>query len=69
MKFPLSAADLVDELELIVPERVPEAGESMESIQRYAGKRELVLFLKHLRAKRERDEVRREAPIRAKGRT
>jgi hypothetical protein len=30
----------------------------MEAIQRYAGKRELVIFLKHLRDKRDRAEKR-----------
>lgn len=54
MKFPTSASDLVDELDRLVPEAVPSAGDSMESIMRYAGKRELVLQLKHLRDKAHR---------------
>lgn len=49
MKFPTNSLELLDELDRLVPERVPEAGDSMEAIQRYAGKRELVLFLKHWR--------------------
>lgn len=49
MKFPDSAVALIDELERLVPERVPEAGDTMEAIQRQAGKRELVLFLKNWR--------------------
>lgn len=49
LKFPESAKALVDEIDRMIPERVPQAGESMEEIQRYAGKRELVLFLKFLR--------------------
>jgi len=60
MKFPDSAVALVDELNRLVPERVPEAGESMESIQRQAGKRELVLFLNHWRDAAKRDVVRKE---------
>ena len=61
MKLPLTADELIDELDKLVPECVPQAGDSMEAIQRYAGKRELVLYLKHLRD-------RREAPIIKKGR-
>jgi len=60
MKFRDSAVALVDELNRLVPERVPEAGESMESIQRQAGKRELVLFLNHWRDAAKRDVVRKE---------
>lgn len=47
MKFPASANELVDELDRMFPERVPEAGDDMITIQRAAGKRELILFLKH----------------------
>lgn len=49
MKFPTSSLELLDELDRLVPEQVPQAGDSMEAIQRYAGKRELVLFLKNWR--------------------
>ncbi|EQB10413.1 hypothetical protein L284_17120 [Novosphingobium lindaniclasticum LE124] len=59
LKFPDSAVALVDELDRLVPERVPEAGDSMESIQRQAGKRELVLFLKNWRDAVTRDVVRK----------
>lgn len=63
MKFPDSATALVDELDRLVPERVPEAGDSMEAIQRYAGKRELVLFLMHWR-----DQMRRDVERKPRGR-
>lgn len=46
MKFPHLARELVEELDRLVPERVPEAGDDMVTIQRHAAKRELVLFLK-----------------------
>jgi hypothetical protein len=59
LKFPDSAVALVDELDRLVPERVPEAGDSMESIQRQAGKRELVLFLKNWRDAFKRETIRR----------
>jgi hypothetical protein len=59
LKFPDTAVALVDELDRLVPERVPEAGDSMESIQRYAGKRELVLFLQNWRDALKRDVVRK----------
>lgn len=59
MKLPTSAVELIDELNRLVPERVPEAGESMESIQRYAGKRELVLLLNHWRDANKREVVRK----------
>lgn len=49
MKFPINSLELLEELDRLVPERVPQAGDTMEDIQRYAGKRELVLFLKHWR--------------------
>lgn len=58
MKFPISADDLVDELDKFVPEYVPQAGDSMDLIQRNAGKRELVLFLKRLREHRDREVTR-----------
>lgn len=46
MQLPDSAYALIDELDRIFPERLPELGDELESIQRYAGKREVVLFLK-----------------------
>lgn len=46
MKFPHLARELVAELDRLVPERVPEPGDDMVTIQRHAAKRELVLFLK-----------------------
>lgn len=49
MKFPPMSAELAIELDRMFPERVPQEGDSMEAIQRYAGKRELVLFIKHWR--------------------
>jgi len=58
MKHPLTDDQIV-ELEKLVPEAVPQAGDSMEVIQRYAGKRELVLFLINQSRKRERDEARK----------
>jgi hypothetical protein len=57
-KFPHTVDELFDALDRLVPERVPEAGDSMEAIQRYAGKRELVLYLHHWRGQRERAERR-----------
>lgn len=45
MKYPLTHNQL-EELERLVPEYVPQAGDTMEAIQRQAGKRELVLQLK-----------------------
>lgn len=60
MQFPTASFALVDELDRLVPEKVPEAGDSMEEIQRYAGKRELVLFLKHWRDQKTRAAARRE---------
>lgn len=60
MKFPTSSLDLLDELDRLVPERVPQAGDSMEEIQRYAGKRELVLFLKNWRDQMARAAARKD---------
>lgn len=59
LKFPDSAVALVDELDRLYPERVPELGDTPESIQRQAGKRELVLFLKYWRDAAKRDVVRK----------
>ena len=47
MQLPDSSYALIDELDRIFPEKLPEPNESLESIQRHAGKREVVLFLKH----------------------
>lgn len=60
MKFPETAAALVEELDRLFPERVPEIGDSMEAIQRYAGRRELILFLKNWQGKFGRDVDRRQ---------
>jgi hypothetical protein len=60
VKFPTSSLDLLDELDRLVPERVPQAGDSMEEIQRYAGKRELVLFLKNWRDQMARAAARKD---------
>ena len=49
MSFPATAVGLLDHIEQLVPERVPSATDTMEEIQRYAGKRELVLQLLRLR--------------------
>lgn len=57
MQFPNTAAELLDEIERMVPERVPETDDTMEAIQRYAGKRELVLLLRHMQAALKRDPV------------
>lgn len=59
MIFPTSANELVDELDKLVPEYVPEAGDDMITIQRRAGKRELVNFLKHWRDQRVRSAARK----------
>ena len=48
-KLPITARELVDELLQFVPEVNPEPHETMQEIQRRAGKRELVLFLQRLR--------------------
>lgn len=47
VQFPFKSSDLVDELDKMFPEIVPQAGDDMISIQRSAAKRELVVFLKH----------------------
>lgn len=49
MKFPTNSFELLDEIERLVPERLPEKGETMEDYNRYVGKRELVLQLRHAR--------------------
>lgn len=61
-KFPTTVDDLVDALERLVPERVPEVGDTLEAVQRYAGKRELVLQIKHWREQRDRADQRAAAP-------
>lgn len=64
-KFPTTVDEMFDALERLVPERVPEVGDDLVAIQRYAGKRELVLFLQHWRGQRERAD-RRDPPARPK---
>ena len=59
MKFPASANDLVDELDRLFPEVVPEAGDDMIAIQRQAAKREVVRFLKHWRGQAARSAQRK----------
>lgn len=53
-KLPTSVDELIDELDRLCPEVIPGAAEDMISIQRRAGKRELVVMLKHLRDRRNR---------------
>lgn len=65
MRFPESAAALVAELDVMFPEVVPAVGDSMEAIQRQAGKRELVQFLKYWRAQTQREAVARKSGRRA----
>ena len=60
MKFPTSSLELLSELDRLVPERVPQAGDSMEDIMRYAGKRELVLFLLNWRDQMKRSIARKD---------
>jgi hypothetical protein len=50
-KLPPSVDELIDELDRFVPETIPSVDASMLDVQRQAGKRELVIFLKHLRDK------------------
>lgn len=59
MQLPNTSVELIDDLDRMFPEQVPQAGDSMETIQRYAGKRELVLLLKHWR-----DATKKDRPIR-----
>lgn len=49
MKFPASSNELLQLLEQMFPERLPEPTDTLPELQRYAGKREVVLFLKQLR--------------------
>ena len=53
-KLPATVDELIDELDRLVPEVIPNADARMIEIQRYAGKRELVLLLKTLRDRRDR---------------
>lgn len=55
MQFPIRASALVDELDRIYPERVPKSDATMNEIQRHAGARELVLFLKQWRDRSRED--------------
>lgn len=56
MKWPASSAELLDQIEKMVPERLPEPGETMEAYNQHVGARRLVLQLKHAR-----DEAKRAA--------
>ena len=49
MDFPDTGLGLLLELEKMVPEQPPLATDTMEAIQRYAGKRELVIMLRRRR--------------------
>lgn len=51
-KLPASVDELIDELDRMIPEVIPATDARMIEIQRYAGKRELVVLLKTLRARR-----------------
>jgi hypothetical protein len=57
MKFPDTAVGLIDELDRMYPERLPEIGDSLEAVHRRAGNREVVLFLKQWRGQTRRDPV------------
>lgn len=59
VQFPFKAEDLVAELDKMFPEKVAEAGDEMVSIQRYAAKRELIIFLKGWRDQRSRSAARK----------
>nr|WP_294850049.1 hypothetical protein [uncultured Sphingomonas sp.] len=62
MKFPSGSNELLEEIQKLVPERLPNEGETMESYQRYAGKRELVLHLIHARDASRRADARVPSP-------
>lgn len=53
-KLPATVDQLIDELDRLVPEVIPSADARMIEVQRYAGKRELVVLLKTLRNRRDR---------------
>ncbi|NCP10399.1 MAG: hypothetical protein GW859_00335 [Sphingomonadales bacterium] len=59
VQFPYLSADLVDELDKMFPEVIPEAGDEIISIQRRAAKRELVVFLKHWKGQKARSAERK----------
>lgn len=46
-RIPVYSADLIQELDALVPPRCIGAGESLESAHRYAGQRQLVEHLLH----------------------
>ena len=46
--IPLSTAALIEWLDAMYPPRMPKHGEDLESIYRYAGKRELIDKLKQI---------------------
>lgn len=49
LKFPHTADQLLDLMDEMVPEVVPEAGDDLITIQRQAAKRQLIKDLKFLR--------------------
>ncbi len=55
MQLPDTALGLIDELNRLVPERIPDVGANEQEVQRYNGKRELVLFLNHWRDANQRE--------------
>lgn len=59
MRFPESSNELLRLLEEVYPEKLPEPRASLEEVQRYAGCRQVVLFLKDLRDMTKRLEARR----------
>lgn len=49
MQWPATADELLGEIERLIPERLPEPGETMEAFNQYVGARRLVLQLSHAR--------------------
>lgn len=47
--LPANSIDLIDELDKMFPQRVVQVGEKFEDAIRYAGKCDLIQFLKRLR--------------------
>lgn len=62
-KLPATVDELIDELDRLIPEVIPSADDTLISIQRRAGKRELVVQLKFLR-----DRPRAPSPVRERKR-
>ena len=48
-KLPQLSVDLIDELDKMFPARCIEAGQTLEAANRYAGKRDLIDYLRALR--------------------